>query len=299
MKAFILLLSFLIEGTFLSIDSVVAWTPFYSRSCIGKNKLMPSTYHERTTLHSTAPSSSDVIFESFDGTNGVDKKLIRTVSEFMMGSFWGVEQADTDKYSGLLMEQMNDLNERFGEIMGKRRLQTQLILASKQNGQGSIEGSVGVEIALLDLKNFDVLSYSQSEKVLNGAVASLGPKERRLYKNYTIVDLVAGLPALGEQYEAVAVLANLCVSPASRGNGVGEKLCKEIETAVGKDWGIGKIALKVEAENVPARKLYAKLGYKEIIKKENSVTLRPDFDSGKFQEIPCAMLTVTKTLGTS
>mmetsp|Transcript_8798 Transcript_8798/g.16603 ORF Transcript_8798/g.16603 Transcript_8798/m.16603 type:complete len:179 (-) Transcript_8798:16-552(-) len=177
----------------------------------------------------------------------------------MMGSFWGVEQADTDKYSGLLMEQMNDLNERFGEIMGKRRLQTQLILASKQNGQGSIEGSVGVEIALLDLKNFDVLSYSQSEKVLNGAVASLGPKERRLYKNYTIVDLVAGLPALGEQYEAVAVLANLCVSPASRGNGVGEKLCKEIETAVGKDWGIGKIALKVEAENVPARKLYAKL----------------------------------------
>jgi ribosomal protein S18 acetylase RimI-like enzyme len=210
----------------------------------------------------------------------------------MMESFWGVE-AETDKYSDFLVEQVEDLNDRFGEILGRRKLQTHLVVG--RNQQGNIEGSVGVEVALFDRKQVDIMSYRQSEKTLNGAMAALGPKERRLYKDSTIVELVAGLPSLGGQYEAVAVLANLCVSPASRGNGVGEKLCKEAETIV-KDWGIGKIALKVEAGNTPARKLYAKLGYKEEESIENSVTLRPDFECVKFQEIPCTMLILTKTL---
>jgi Acetyltransferases len=212
----------------------------------------------------------------------------------MMESFWGVE-AGADKYSALLAEQEEDLNERFGEILGRRKLQTQLIVGRTQE---RMEGSVGVEVALLDLKHDDILSYSQSEKTLNGAVAALGPKERRQYKDCTIVELVAGLPTLGGQYEAVAVLANLCVSSASRGNGVGQKLCKEVESVV-KDWGIGKIALKVEAGNTPARNLYTKLGYKEEVSRDDSITIRPDLENGKFQEMPCTMLILTKTLGTS
>lgn len=284
----------LLGAAVVLIDSVVAWAPMTSlcsRSCIGNNPTSSSSSRERGALWSTT-FSSDIIFDSFDGTTGVDKKLIQNVSEFMMESFWGVE-AGTDKYSDFLVEQVEDLNDRFGEILGRRKLQTHLIVG--RNQQGNIEGSVGVEVALFDRKQVDIMSYRQSEKTLNGAVAALGPKERRLYKDSTIVELVAGLPSLGGQYEAVAVLANLCVSPASRGNGVGEKLCKEVETIV-KDWGIGKIALKVEAGNTPARKLYAKLGYKEEESIENSVTLRPDFECGKFQEIPCTMLILTKTL---
>lgn len=267
-------------------------TPLCSRPCIGNN-VIPSCYPERTRLWSTG-SSSDTVFESFDGTNGVDKKLIKNVSQFMMESFWGVE-AGTDKYSALLAEQEEDLNERFGEILGRRKLQTQLIVGRKQE---RMEGSVGVEVALLDLKQDDILSYSQSEKTLNDAVAALGPKERRQYKDCTIVALVAGLPTLGGQYEAVAVLANLCVSSASRGNGVGQKLCKEVESVV-KDWGIGKIALKVEAGNTPARNLYTKLGYKEDVSRDDSITIRPDLENGNFQEMPCTMLILTKTLGKS
>lgn len=249
---------------------------------------------ERTNLWSA--TSSDLIVESFDGTQGVEKKVLDQVSDFMMEAFWGVAPADSgDSYPKLLTEQKVDLNSRFGEILGRRKLQTKLMVGTHQERENGIVGTVGVEVALFDLKQRDILSYSQSEKTLLGAISSLGPKERRLYKDSSIVDLVTELPTLRGHYEAVAVLANLCVSPTSRGSGVGEKLCIQVEEVV-RNWGLGKIMLKVEAENIAAKRLYAKLGYKEEVSLENSTTVRPDLNVGTFQEIPCTMLILSKSL---
>jgi ribosomal protein S18 acetylase RimI-like enzyme len=85
------------------------------------------------------------------------------------------------------------------------------------------------------------------------------------------------------------------VSPVSRGTGIGEKLCKAVEV-VSKSWGMNKIVLLVEEGNVPARKLYAKLGYELEHTREHSITLRPDLMTGKFQEIPCNMMILAKSL---
>jgi len=256
--------------------------------------LSSSTYAFSPKTYNTAPRRSSLLnavasLETFDGTKGIAESTINKAANFMMGSFWGVPEGNPN----LLAEQISDLEVRFGEIMGKRKLFSNLIIA--RGADNEIAGIVGVEVALLDLVDMNILNYKQSEKIVKNAVASLGPKERRMYKDSSIEELVAELPSLAGNYEAVAVLANLCVSPSARGMGLGEKLCSAVEDVV-SDWGMGRILLKVEGENVPAKKLYEKLGFVEECTDEYAITLRPDLENGCFKEIPCSMLTLSKSL---
>lgn len=62
----------------------------------------------------------------------------------------------------------------------------------------------------------------------------------------------------------VCAVANLAVSPAGRRQGLARDLCVACEDTVKEQWGFGELLLLVEDENVPAVKLYKKLGYKEI-----------------------------------
>lgn len=237
--------------------------------------------------------TSDISLKTFDGTKGIDESTIIKAAEFMIESFWGV--SDTSSNPALLSEQVLDLDTRFGEILGKRKLFSNLIVAKAEE---EIVGMVGVEVALVGLEDVKILNYKQSEKTLTDAVASLGPKQRREFKDASIEELVSQLPSLQGNYEAVAVLANLCVSPSARGSGLGEKLCRAVEEIVTEEWGMekGKMMLKVEGENVPAKKLYEKVGYKEELSEGDAVALRPDMDNGGFCEIPCEMLTLSKSL---
>lgn len=232
--------------------------------------------------------TSDISLESYDGSRGVEESLIKQSANFMMESFWGVEGAGNE----LLSEQEADLGTRFGEIMGKRKLDSNLILG-KMNDE--IAGLVGVEVGLFDLKTNAILNYKTSDKMLTDAVASLGPKQRRQFKDSSIDELVRDLPNLQGSFEAVAVLANLCVSPKSRGKSLGKSLCSEVEVVV-KNWGLTKIMLKVEDSNDSAKALYEKLGYRVIHTDTDSTTIRPDTDNGTFKEQECAMLTMCKSI---
>ncbi len=244
------------------------------------------TVNTPTTLHAVSN------IETLDGTTGIAPDIIHSSSAFMMDAFWGVTSGD----AGLLAEQKSDLETRFGEILGKRKLFSSLILARSEDGAGDdIEGLVGVEVGLLDLTSKDILSYKESEKVITNAVASLGPKQRRQFKDSSIEELVAELPDLNGNYEAVAVLANLCVSQSARGKGIGGNLCEGVETVVRDQWSMHKIMLKVEADNTPARKLYGKLGFVEDWTNEGSTALRPT-EGGSFDEITCDIVLMSKTL---
>eukprot|EP00979_Chaetoceros_neogracilis_P003799 scaffold664_cov238-Chaetoceros_neogracile.AAC.4 len=226
--------------------------------------------------------------ESYDGTKGINESMINKAADFMMGSFWGVDGGNPSLQS----EQAADLTTRFGEIMGKRKLFSNLIVGRVEN---EIAGIIGVEVALFDLKQMDIMNYKQSEKTLKDAIASLGPKERRQYKDASIEELIAELPSLTGKYEAVAVLANLCVSPAARGSGLGLQLCSQVEEIV-KEWGVKEIMLKVEGDNEPAKRLYEKIGYVEKYVVEDSITLRPDLENSTFKEVACTMLTLSKAV---
>ena len=74
---------------------------------------------------------------------------------------------------------------------------------------------------------------------------TLGPKQRRELKNASPSEIVTQL--LPGNLDVIPVLSNLAVSSASRGEGIGQALCAEIEAVV-KGWGYDEILLLVEQE---------------------------------------------------
>lgn len=258
--------------------------------------------NQRRGSHCTSSLFGTGTIETLDGTKGISDSILAEASNFMLSAFWNsnslneLNSNDDSSKKKLLDLQKMDFDVRFGEILGKRQLQTGLIV-SRDEFQ-NINGIVGVEMSLWNKEEKILLSYDQSESKLKGAISDLGPKQRRQFKDASIVDLVSQLPSLGGKYEAVAVLCNLAVSPSSRGTGLGTSLCNSIEDIVRGSWGIidSKIVLNVEEQNKPAVNLYKKLGYKEETMKNDVLAIRADFVTGSFVEIPCNMLTLSKII---
>lgn len=249
-----------------------------------------------TSRNNPASERSNVItlrsspVETLDGTLGLPTTIINEAADFMVKEFWSVDTSN----GGLLEEVRHDLDSRFGEILGKRKLFSSLILFRSEDSNDII-GLIGVEVGLLDLTDKSIINFKESEKIITNAVASLGPKQRRQFKDATIEDLVTELPELNGRFEAVAVLANLCVSKDARGMGIGKVLCNEVEVVSGK-WNLQNVLLKVEEGNKAARKLYEKLGFTETSKDEDATTLRPNLEKGCFDEVECTILTLSKSL---
>ena len=260
----------------------------------------PNNHSRHINVLSTSLSASENI-EILDGTKGIADAVLTEASDFMLSSFWSSASINTkdDSSSSPLQASLRELQKldfevRFGEILGKRLLQTNLIISRSESLE--INGMVGVEISLWNMNDKVLLTYDQSEKKLKEAVAALGPKQRRQFKDSALEELVSELPDLKGKYEAVAVLCNLAVSPSARGSGMGTKLCNEVEYIVKNIWEFQnpKVLLNVEGENTPAVSLYKKLGYVEEVSDQDRKALRADFANGFFVEVPCSMLTLSK-----
>ena len=283
----------------ISVPICQAWTTtqqYHCSPCSSKARTVTTT----TVLHAATTAYT------LEALDNVDADTLRESAAFMMKSFWGLE-----KYSdGLLSDQMHDFETIYGERIGKRQLASHLILARDDNDNG-ITGLVGIEVALLNRSTNDddndepqskILKYSESEQTLKNAISSLGPKQRRQYKDATVQELVSELPDLKGKYEAVIVLANLAVRGDVRGTGFGVKLCREAERIVmdmrnGDD--IYRMMLQVEGDNAAAKGLYEnKLGYVQEWSDEDASALRADVGGeGTFVEVPCVLLTLGKSVG--
>ena len=139
------------------------------------------------------------------------------------------------------------------------------------------------------------MGSDESESILKSAVASLGPKQRRLYKDSPASELSAEL--LPPDLQLICVLSNLCVSSDSRRTGLGGTLCTAAEDT-GKGWGFDEMYLRVEVENGAARALYeGRMGYEVRFGEARSmVGLRVDTEGGDFVEIRTDTLTMAKRL---
>uniref|UniRef100_A0A7R9ZSG1 N-acetyltransferase domain-containing protein n=1 Tax=Craspedostauros australis TaxID=1486917 RepID=A0A7R9ZSG1_9STRA len=139
-----------------------------------------------------------------------------------------------------------------------------------------------------------VLDGERAEAVCKSTVASLGPKQRREYKNASVKTIATEL--LSPDTKAVCVLSNLAVSPNARRRGIANVLCDEAE-ALASDWGYSQMHLLVEEENTAARSLYeGKLGYQLDFRKEEDIGLRADLEEGVFQEVTVPTLVLSKNL---
>lgn len=261
-------------------------------------------HRDKNGLHTTEmkttilQSSSDIHIDSISED---DEASFIEASKFMLESFWvpistdkPSPQISQNTYSRLTNTILDEFITRYGEIMGRRQLNSRLLSAScTENGTASLVGICGVDVLLIDSSKKVQYTRTDAETTLKQAVGSLGPKERREFKNSSPSEIVdALLPSL----EVVAILSNLAVDPSRRRMGIGKKLCEAVEEIVKEEWKLSKIYLRVEGENEAARRLYeSSLGFKSAWI-EDGITLRADLEDGVFEEKTCEMVSLIKEL---
>jgi hypothetical protein len=236
-----------------------------------------------------------------------DEKSLSEAANFMVDAFWlstgrllipiqddkEVSVSDVTRRN-LYEDQVLDLTSKYGERMGKRLLDSCLLTAIDKES-GDILGVVGLETSLLDRGKEDILSPEQAESMLKNAVAVLGPKQRRLYKDSSVNEIAQEL--LPPDLQLIACLSNLAVSPNARRRGIAAKLCAEAERVVASEWKFDSLFLKVESENLAARQLYEeKLGYNLEFTIDSALAIRIDVDAGCFIESQASTLLLAKSI---
>mmetsp|Transcript_22617 Transcript_22617/g.46368 ORF Transcript_22617/g.46368 Transcript_22617/m.46368 type:complete len:314 (-) Transcript_22617:86-1027(-) len=229
----------------------------------------------------------------------VEAKIVNTDSEltslagYFVDNFWVPQVAEitADQRAGLVTTQVQDFINRYGDIMGKRRLTSALLVDE------DMAGVCGVELTLVARNTQTVVSRDQGEMMIKSAISRFTPKERKLLKFFEIKDLVADV--LDGEFDVVPVLSNLAVGTGMRRGGVGMKLCQAVEK-ICSEWDFEEIWLQVEEQNTPARRLYEnKLGYAQEWKVNGGSVLRVDTDDpeGSFSESVAPLLVLSKRLG--
>jgi len=275
-------------------------------SCVASERqLHPQLLRQQcSSLRSSSSSSETLEIVECSG----DEASILEASTFMVDSFWlgsgrhllparpqeqeehlPLQVSDALR-SALIEEQVADFMENYGERLGQRLLETGIVLARDDH---QLLGLVCLAETLFDQEHSRVLPISEAETLLKDAVAALGPKQRRQYKDASALEIVQLLP--GKQ--AVCCLSNLAVSPAARRRGVALQLCRAVEEAVATNLGYDSLMLLVERDNAHARRLYEdKLGYRLRCTLEAASALRVDTETGGFVETQEDTLLLVKDL---
>lgn len=224
--------------------------------------------------------------------------FLNAAGSFLVDSFWlgsdhhmlkeGVEMS-VDARMNLIIEQAADLQEKYGERMG-RRLANACVIGALDEETKELIGLATLKETLLI--NNDILESEKAEAVAKNAVAALGPKQRREYKSASIARIAEEL--LSSDTKAVCVLSNLAVGKKARRRGVARALCDEVE-ALADDWDFSEVHLLVESENTAARTLYEKrLGYELVSTNVAAPALRVDFETGAFLQVKQDTLILSK-----
>jgi GNAT superfamily N-acetyltransferase len=226
--------------------------------------------------------------------------FLNAVGSFLVDSFWlssdhhllgNTEGIQSDARMNLIVKQCADLQEKYGERLG-RRLSKSCVMGALDKQTKEMIGVATLKETLLIMN--DIVEPEKAEIIAQSAVARMSPKQRREYRNADVSVIATEL--LSPDTKAVCVLSNLAVSRKARRRGIGTVLCEEIE-ALARDWGYKSVYLLVEHENKAARQLYEdKLGYSKVCMKQALPVLRVDVETGLFLEIQSDTLIMSKKL---
>lgn len=228
-----------------------------------------------------------------------NENFLNMVGSFLVDAFWlssehhqlgDVSNISPESRLSLIVEQCADLQEKFGETMG-RRLFDSCVFGALDPESKKLLGAATVKVSLLS--GNQILEPEKAEAMAKNAVATLGPKQRRLYKDVSIDTIATEL--LSPDTKAVCVLSNLAVSAEARRRGIARSLCEEAEI-LAKDWSFDQIHLLVEKENDAARSLYeGRLGYTVVAEEEGAPALRAGLETGTFEEVEVDTLILAKS----
>jgi ribosomal protein S18 acetylase RimI-like enzyme len=191
-----------------------------------------------------------------------DYETIARASEFFAREFWSAELSDQQR-TQLSARHRADFEMRYGELTGKRRFPSALLLALRSDGE--IIGCAGVEMTIVDPARAIFFDRAQAEAVFAERLGAMGGRERNQYRKSLLPELAAVFLEPGQAVRPV--LSNLAVSRQSRGTGLGDRLVKGCEdvvrSAIGS-WAGEDLWLLVEQQNSPAVKLYTRLGFETV-----------------------------------
>ena len=123
-------------------------------------QLQCSTSRETGYIHFDSEKTLASNFNPVTSTD--DYTEIEECSKFFVDSFWlqgttlGTLHINSYQRKELEQQQYRDLSERYGRLVGKRKLESSLLIARDESG--AIEGCVGIEIAVADATSRTVLS---------------------------------------------------------------------------------------------------------------------------------------------
>ncbi|KAL1525461.1 hypothetical protein AB1Y20_020318 [Prymnesium parvum] len=224
-------------------------------------------------------------------------KQLDAAAAFFADAFWGAATngaapADLTPRgrAALAATQLADLEQRYGALVGARRLASELIVA--RAADGALAGCVGLELAVVSVAERLVLPRTRGEQMFRQKLDAMSARERNEYRKLPLQELAALVLEPG--YGVCPLLANLAVGEAHRGSGLGRELCFRAED-LALEWGYGGIVLQVEEGNAPAVGLYKSLGYCELFVNEQWPALRAQPD-GELVTEPVNLLTLTKSL---
>lgn len=271
---------------------------FFAEEAVPEDKAPPSSSPESTgdtdvIVKENVPLPVQLVISDSEG-------FLNAAGSFLVDSFWlgsdhhmlekGVEMT-ADARMNLIIEQASDLQEKYGERMGRRSANACVV--------GALDEETKELVGLATLKetlmiNNEILEPEKSEAIAKNAVAALGPKQRREYKSASIARIAEEL--LSPETKAVCVLSNLAVGQKARRRGVAKALCDEVD-ALADDWKFNEIHLLVESENTAARTLYEKnLGYEIVSTNVAAPALRVDFETGGFVQVRQDTLVMARQL---
>lgn len=200
-----------------------------------------------------------------------DYSTIKLAAEFFARAFWSADLNLSAAQTAQLEDQHRaDFDLRYGELTGKRRFPSMLLVAHDGT---AIVGTAGVEMTIIDPGACSVWDRAQAEGLFAERLGAMGGRERNQYRKAELSELASVF--LQAQGQAVRpVLSNLAVSRAYRGTGLGQRLIVECEKRIQNAgaWTGDDLWLLVEERNEPAVKLYTRVGFETVWRTERMAT---------------------------
>lgn len=171
-----------------------------------------------------------------------EPEVLRRTADFLSRAMYETQMPEGQRKELRRLE-FQDLQQRYGATVGRRKYPSVLLLSLQDQ---DIVGCVGLDCQVLN-----------NEKKRFTAIKQDRPNS-----------LYPFLEANGVE-EIVCVMANLAVRRSSRGRGVAKKLILSAENNA-RESGFEYVYLLVDSENLPAQKLYKKMGYSMVFRQEDA-----------------------------
>jgi len=201
------------------------------------------------------------------------------VEAFWTGKIGGASTLSQSQSSSLERQQIAEFKKRYNA----KRSTASYAAASKAGGSNRLPGNyAAMASAAMDSRSELVLCVDGKGECIGCAGVEVD-KIKKMDGN--------------DSTTTGPIMSNLAISRDYRRKGLAEDLVKSAELIARKEWGYDDCYLYVEKRNVPAIKLYTKLGYKTIWEDDDATTLLPTEDGRSVKNGKTTIVCMKKKLG--